>query len=150
MGEDGLGAVVCRSYTHARRHPAVIGKIGGWTLPSPVSPAQLGVLIGSFVLLVQTRRLWAQLPAVMNLVVLAGVPLGLAWAVRHLRMEGRSPVRMAAGVVCLLSAPPGGARQGRPLRPTRPVACRGRVLLDPGTPPSARPVPAPPVRRGRG
>lgn len=146
MGDDRLEGVGCRSYTHARRHPAVIGKIGGWTLPSPLSPAQLGVLVGSFVLLVQTRRLWAHLPPVMNLVVIAGMPLALAWAVRHLRMEGRSPVRMAAGLACLLSAPPGGTRQGRPLRPKRPVGCRGRVLVDPG-PPSPGPVGP---RRGRG
>ncbi len=138
MGDDGLEAIPCRSYTYARRHPAVIGKIGGWTLPSPVSPAQLGVLVGSFVLAVQTRRLWAHLPPVMNLVVIAGLPLALAWAVRHLRMEGRSPVRMAAGLVSLLSAPPGGTRQGRPLRPKRPVGCRGRVLVDPGPSPAQR------------
>lgn len=136
MSDNGLEAVVCRSYTFARRHPAVIGKIGGWTLPGPVSPAQLGVLVGSFVVLVQTRRLWAHLPAVLNLVVIAGLPLALAWAVRHLRMEGRSPVRMAAGLACLLSAPPGGTRQGRPLRSKRPVGCRGRVLVDPGPPPT--------------
>ena len=145
MGDDRSEAVGCRSYTHARRHPAVIGKIGGWTLPSPLSPAQLGVLVASFVVLVQTRRLWAHLPPVMNLVVLAGLPLALAWAVRHLRMEGRSPVRRAAGLACLRSAPPGGTRQGRPLRPKRPVGCRGRVLIDPGPPPASSRA-----RRGRG
>lgn len=135
--------VVCRSYTFARRHPAVIGKIGGWTLPSPVSPAQLGVLVGSFVVLVQTRRLWGHLPPVANLVVLAGLPLALAWAVRHLRMEGRSPVRMAAGLACLAAAPSGGTRLGRPVRTRRPTSCRGRVLIERGPPPAA-------VRRGRG
>lgn len=131
--------VECRSYTHARRHPAVIGKIGGWTLPSPVSPTQLGVLVGSFVFLVQTRRMWGHLPPVLNLVVLAGLPIGLAWSVRHLRMEGRSPVRMAAGLASLVSSPPGGTRLGRPLRTKRPTSCRGRVLVDPGPPPVRRP-----------
>lgn len=136
---DDTDKVECRSYTYARRHPAVIGKIGGWTLPSPVSPTQLGVLVGSFVFLVQTRSLWGHLPPVLNLLVLAGLPLGLAWSVRHLRMEGRSPVRMAAGLAVLASRPPGGTRFGRPVRPKRPVSCRARVLVDPGPARARRP-----------
>ncbi|MFP5376692.1 MAG: TcpE family conjugal transfer membrane protein [Acidimicrobiia bacterium] len=130
--------VECRSYTHARRHPGVIGKIGGWTLPSPVSPTQLGVLVGSFVVLVQTRGLWGHLPPMFNLVVLAGLPIGLGWSVRHLRMEGRSPLRMAAGVAVLASRPPGGTRLGRPVRARRPTGCRTRVLVEPGPAPARR------------
>lgn len=138
MAETEVDEVECWSYTHARRHPAIVGKIGGWTLPSPMSPTQLGVLVGSFVVLVQTRGLWGRLPPVLNLVVLAGVPIGLSWAVRHLRMEGRSPVRMAAGLTVLVSRPPGGTRLGRPVRPKRPASCRARVLVDPGPPPARR------------
>jgi hypothetical protein len=113
--------IVCRSYTHARRHPNVIGVIGGWVLPWPITPTQLGVLLGSAVLLLATRSAWGFLPGGLRLMLLGGGPLGLAWAVRHLRMEGRSPVRMAAGALGYLARPRQGSLHGRPYRcpPTR-------------------------------
>ena len=48
----------CRVYTHARRHPIMIGNIQGLRIP-PVTPAQLLVGVGSLVLLVLTQPLWA-------------------------------------------------------------------------------------------
>ena len=42
-----------------------------------------------------------------------GVPIAAAWAVRHVRVEGRSLARTALGYVALLSRPSTG-RVGRP------------------------------------
>lgn len=126
--------IICHSYGHAHKHPAVIGKIAGWTLPTPVTPTQLGVFVGSFVALLSTNRIWgAFLPGVMKLIVLGGVPITLAWAVRHLRVEGRSPVQMASGVFTLLSAPRTGTLFGRTYRGWRRERCRGgRIFLGAG------------------
>lgn len=135
------GHVVCRVYTRARRHPNVIGVIGGWTLPWPLTPTQLGVLLGSFVALMTTRRLWSiVLPGSLNTIVVAGVPIFLCWAVRHLRMEGRSPVRMAAGLASYLAKPRQGTLHGRPLRIGKRCSFGARVFIGAGglTPANAR------------
>lgn len=126
--------IVCHSYGHAHKHPAVIGKIAGWTLPTPVTPTQLGVFVGSFVALLSTHRLWGVfLPGPLTLIVLGGVPLTLAWAVRHLRVEGRSPVQMASGLFTLACAPRTGTLFGRTYRGWRRERCRGgRVFVGAG------------------
>lgn len=115
--EPELGPIVCRNYTAARRHPNVIGVIGGWALPWPVTPTQLGVLIGTFLVLLKTRPLWgAFLPGFVSLTVLGGLPLLATWAVRYFRVEGRSPVRAAAGGLNYLTRPRAGTLHGRPFR----------------------------------
>lgn len=124
-----LEAITCRSYTRARRHPLVIGKIGGWTLPTPITPAQLGVLTGSFLALLWTRALWAHLGELGNLVVQGLVPLTLAWAVRHLRIEGRPPLRAAVGLAQYLASPREGALRGRAFREPRPARVRPTRLF---------------------
>lgn len=118
-------SIDCRSYTRARRHPLVIGKIGGWTLPTPISPTQLLVLLGTFLALLWTRAVWAHLGGVGNLVVQGLVPLLLAWMVRHLRVEGRPPLRAMAGLAGYLTAPRGGVLRGRSLRDRPAVRLRG-------------------------
>ena len=119
-------SVACRSYTHARRYPWVIGKIGGWNLPTQVSLAQLAAMGTGLLLVVQTRGLWAHLPRMANLLVEIVVPGMCGWATRHLRIEGRAPFRALAGLASYLAAPPLGRAQGRPLReaPARLLLCR--------------------------
>lgn len=128
--------IICHSYGHAHKHPAVIGKIAGWTLPTPVTPTQLGVFVGSFVVLLATHRIWgAFLPGAITLIVLGGVPITLAWIVRHLRLEGRSPVQMASGLFSLAMAPRTGALFGRTYRGWRRDRSRGgRVFVAAGPP----------------
>jgi TcpE family len=118
-------SVACRSYTHARRYPWVIGKIGGWNLPTQLSLPQLAAMGTGLLLVVQTRGLWAHLPRVANLLVEIAVPGACGWATRHLRIEGRAPFRALAGLAAYLAAPPLGRAQGRPLReaPARSVLC---------------------------
>lgn len=108
--------VTCHSFTHARRYPLVIGKIGGFPLPSPLSPAQVAALLGSFFFLLTTRGWWGLLtPGIVDAVVLIAAPGWVAWAVRHLRMEGRSPLKMLGGILALACAPPCGVVRGRQL-----------------------------------
>lgn len=116
---DSSGApppLACASYTHARRHPLVLGKIGGWAPPFQLSIAQLLVLGSGLGVLAWTWELWARGPRLVNLVVLGGLPALAAWAVRHARIEGRDALRTLAGVVSWASAPRGGALGGRPAR----------------------------------
>lgn len=151
--------IVCHSYGHAHKHPAVIGKIAGWTLPTPVTPTQLGVFVGTFIALLVTNRIWGMFtPGFVRLVVLGGAPIVLAWAVRHLRVEGRSPVQMASGLFTLATAPRTGTLFGRTYRGWRRQPARGaRLYFDAGPvapageerPSPAAPAlaPAPPRRR---
>jgi hypothetical protein len=133
--------LACRSYTHARRHPWVIGKIGGWALPTPLSPTQLLVLVSSFLVLLWTRAAWAHLPGVVNLAIQAGLPMTLAWTVRHVRMEGRPPLRMIAGAVVYAASPKGGVLYGRPYREAGPKRMAGARIFVAAMPGAAVPAP---------
>jgi hypothetical protein len=127
--EEPDRSLLCRSYTHARRYPWVIGRICGWQLPTQLTPAQLGAMAATLFALVETRSLWAHLPRMLNLLIELGVPVVSAWAVRHLRMEGRSPVRALAGLVGYLMAPRGGLVQGRPHHEPAAGHVRSRVFV---------------------
>lgn len=119
----------CRSYTHARRYPWVIGKVGGWQLPTQLTIAQVAAMASTLTVLIESRALWAHLPKLLNLVTEVALPAAAAWAARHLRVEGRSPMRALAGLVGYLASPRHGCLQGRSHR--EPVAriCAGRVLV---------------------
>jgi hypothetical protein len=131
MAEPSSGGqpepLVCRVYTHGRRHPIVVGNIQGLRIP-PVTPAQLGVGVGSLVVLAMTRALWAHFGAAGNGFLFLAVPLGLAWAARAVRMEGRAPWRAGLGWLHLLVANPrDGVCLGRSVRRSRRrVSYRGR------------------------
>jgi hypothetical protein len=138
--ESQLQPIGCRNYTSARRHPNVIGVIGGWALPWPVTPTQLGVLIATFLVLLKTRAVWgAFLPGFVSLFVLGALPLFATWAVRYFRVEGRSPMRAAAGGVNYLTRSRAGMLHGRPYR--CPPTCRldaGPVFVRDGLRPRGR------------
>lgn len=133
MGEPDTGRddrLVCHNYTPGRRHPMVVGRIGGWALPTPLSPAQLLAGLGSFALLAVTGGLWQPLaPGILRVLVLGGVPLTAGWAVRHAKVEGRSPVRAALGWLRLLMSPTTGVVHGRPVRRPRTVRIRARSIV---------------------
>ncbi|CAN5159420.1 hypothetical protein BH23ACT9_BH23ACT9_27900 [soil metagenome] len=118
----------CRTYTHARRFPLVIGKVGGYALPTPLTPAQVVVLLGTVAVLLSTRHHWARLPGAVNLLVAMALPIALAWAVRHATVEGRTPLRFAVGLLTYAVRPRRGRRAGRPVRRTRPVRHATRAL----------------------
>lgn len=113
--------ILCATYTHARRHPMVLGNIGGWTPPFQLTLVQVGVLLVSYFIEVRTWSWWgAHLPRAIGVVTAIGVPCVLAWVVRRTRLEGRSLPRVALGWVKYLSMPRGGVVGGRPVRRPRP------------------------------
>lgn len=135
------GAIVGRSYTRARRFPLVIGQLpgGGRLLGGPYTLTQIGVMSASVLVLYLAAPIWAHL-GLANVIVLIGVPYAAAWLVRHARVEGREPLRAAAGFAVWLCSPATGRIRGvvvRPHRPRRQVAGRFTV-----TAPAAAPAPA--------
>jgi len=123
-------SILCASYTHARRHPMVLGRIAGWTPPFQLSVTQLGVLVGGFLLLNMGHWLWAPLtPPGLRGPLLLLVPSLAAWAVRRVRVEGRSLPRAALGWLTLWCASGHGRIGGRPQRPGRPALWHGDVVV---------------------
>lgn len=112
--------VECASYTHARRHPLVLGRIGGWAPPFQLSLTQLVVLLGGFAAMVWTWSAWAPLvPDTAATMASLGAPSLAAWALRRVRIEGRSLPRGLLGYLLAFSAPADGVVAGRPLRTGR-------------------------------
>lgn len=118
----------CRSYTHARRFPLVIGKVGGYALPTPLTPAQVVVLLGTVGVELATREHWARLPGALDLLVAMVLPIVLAWAVRHATVEGRAPLRFAMGLLAYATRPRRGVRGGHPIGLARPVRTTLRAV----------------------
>src|SRR5262245_14891836 len=129
-------------YTKARRFPLVIGKLpGGGRIPGgPYSLHQIGAMVVAAIVLKQTSAIWAHF-GLLNLVVFVAVPYGLAFALRHARIDGRSPIWAAAGWLSYLSAPRGGRLRGRSLRPARTRRQTGRFWFG-EVPPDLHRVPA--------
>jgi hypothetical protein len=134
MADDDDDQIICATYTHARRHPMVLGNIGGWTPPFQLTLVQVAVLIVAYVVEMQTWRWWgAKLPMTVGVVLAAGVPCLLAWAVRRTRIEGRSLPRLVVGWARFAVLPRRGVVGGRPYRPARPsTPLRSAVYVAPG------------------
>jgi hypothetical protein len=134
MGD--AGRLQCASYTHARRHPMVLGRIAGWAPPFQLTITQVLVVLGTFMFVTWSWSLWApHLPATISFLAAAGAPIAAAWAVRHLRLEGRSLARTALGYLTLLSMPRAGRVGGRPLRTGRAVHTGATVWISVGLEP---------------
>lgn len=125
--------LLCASYTHARRHPMVLGRIAGWAPPFQLTITQLAVLLATFLGLVWSWDLWAPLlPGAAGIMTVLGVPSAAAWAVRRVRVEGRSLARAAVGFVQLAARPRDGLLRGRPNRPDRTRTGGGAIYLRAG------------------
>ena len=125
MSAEPARRIECATYTHARRHPMVIGQIGGWTPPFQLSLPQVVVLVGAYLVEAWTMRWWGGLlPRPLMVIVAVGVPCLLAWAVRSARIEGRSLARAAVGYLAYAAMPRTGHVGGRPYRPARPADLR--------------------------
>ncbi|MFI1169183.1 hypothetical protein ACH4UM_37890 [Streptomyces sp. NPDC020801] len=117
---------VGRSYTRARRHPWVLGKVGDWVLPlGPYTPAQMVIgAVGVFVL-IKTFSWWSFMgPAP---VVGLGV---LVWMARATRIGGRSPMWIAYGWVQYVLQPKNGRIAGRPARERGTRLMHGTFLIE--------------------
>ncbi|MFI5986788.1 hypothetical protein ACIBEA_38745 [Streptomyces sp. NPDC051555] len=122
--------LVGHSYTRARRHPLVIGKLpGAGRLPGgPYTITQIVTMAGTFLLLVLTRQLWAYF-GIGNALIMIAVPWGLAWILRYARLDGRDPARAVRSLMVYASAPPGGRLGGRPQRRTRSRIATGQCTV---------------------
>lgn len=126
--------IVCAVYTHARRHPLVLGQIAGWTPPFQLTLPQLAVIIVTALVEAQTWRFWGpHIPGGFGLLLALALPCGLAWFVRWANFEGRSLARTALGWITYLYTPRDGVVNGRPHRPARTWRPgRTPVLVVPG------------------
>ncbi|MER5550066.1 hypothetical protein ABT072_48695 [Streptomyces sp. NPDC002589] len=143
--------LIGHSYTRARRHPLVIGKLpGAGRLPGgPYTITQVMTMVISFGLLVMTRDLWAHFGA-MNFILMALIPWGLAWVLRYARLDGRDPARAVRSLLIYSSTPAQGRLAGKPQRVARPrlatATCTVRVRSAERPAPAAAavtPAPAP-------
>lgn len=124
--------IECRSYTRARRHPKVLGRIGDTVLPFTVTMPQ--ILVGGIVLTVvlATKAVWS--PILPGVLVVPTATIGSALATRYVRVEGRNPLYVAAGYLSLWLGSPSGVSAGRavPRRRPRRVTASVRVFdIDP-------------------
>ncbi|MEV4506649.1 hypothetical protein [Streptomyces klenkii] len=122
--------LIGHSYTRARKHPLVIGKLpGAGRLPGgPYTITQIVTMVATFGLLVMTRDLWAHF-GMGNFLVLIVLPWGLAWVLRYARMDGRDPARALRSLLIYSSAPAGGRLSGRPQRTARPRLASGTCTI---------------------
>ena len=135
MRPDDAAPITCATYTHARRHPMVLGRIAGWTPPFQLTISQLAVLLVTFLGLVWSWDVWGPLaPGSAGMLIVIGVPAGAAWVVRRARIEGRSLPRAAVGWVQLVAAPGRGSLHGKPATAQRPRAISGTVQIAAGEP----------------
>jgi len=113
--------LIGRSYTRARKHPLVIGKLpGAGRLPGgPYTITQIVTMVLAFLGLTITRGLWAVF-GLADVLVLIAVPWGLAWALRFGRLDGRDPARALRSLLVYLSMPADGRLAGRPQHGARP------------------------------
>lgn len=122
MGDVPHDTIVCATYTHARRHPMVLGRIAGWTPPIQLSLSQLAIIVIVVWIEAQTWHWWAPLPHAVRAALAIGAPCAAAWTFRRARVEGRSLPRAVVGWATYLVTPPGGRASGRPFRPKGPSA----------------------------
>ncbi|MGW8782384.1 hypothetical protein ACWGNM_30575 [Streptomyces sp. NPDC055796] len=120
-------AGIVRSYTGARRHPWVLGKLSDWVIPfGPYTPAQLVVLGGGALGLIKTFDWWSWAGPVPVVVWLVSV-----WAVRGAQIAGQNPFTALLGAVAVLARHPAGRIGGRVARDRRPSRLGGRFVIEP-------------------
>nr|BEK71283.1 hypothetical protein KPHV_85100 [Kitasatospora purpeofusca] len=122
--------LIGRSYTRARRHPLVVGKLpGAGRIPGgPYTITQIVTMVIGFVVLIMTRALWAYF-GIFDIVIMIVLPWGLAWVMRYARVDGRDPARAIRSLSVYLSAPGAGRLAGRPQRRGRIQATSGRCTI---------------------
>ncbi|HMG45511.1 MAG TPA: TcpE family conjugal transfer membrane protein [Acidimicrobiales bacterium] len=134
--------IECATYTHARRHPIVVGQIGGWALPVQLTLTQIAVVAVVYLVEVWTWGLWSRFtPRGLDVLLAVALPVVLAWALRRVRIEGRSVPRALLAWLTLAAMPPQGYVVGRRHRPEPAVDLRSaRTYVAPGPGPAPDPL----------
>ncbi|WP_149563847.1 hypothetical protein [Streptomyces cacaoi] len=125
----GEGQLIGRCYTKARRLPLVLGQWEGRRLwGGPYTVPQLVTMFVVLLGMVAAFPLWGHF-GLLNVLPLVGVPYAASFAVRSLRIEGRSPFAVLASLTLLATAPHQGRLGGQPLRAPRPAVLFGASTL---------------------
>ncbi|NUK15801.1 hypothetical protein [Streptomyces lunaelactis] len=134
--------LVGHSYTRARKHPLVIGKLpGAGRLPGgPYTITQIVTMVVVFAALTLTQSLWAHF-GVGNVAIMIAFPWGLAWVLRYARIDGRDPARALRSLLVYTSTPADGRLAGRPQHTPRARLVRGHCTVRILTPADVAPVP---------
>ena len=137
MSDDDLEFIDCACYTHARRHPEVLGSLGATTLPFQVTaPALVGFFVTGVVMVVTwTKGGWWTwlLPTPVNAMLCVVVPVAVGMVAQYVRIDGRNPwsglaafarygIRSRRGMVA--GRPTPRPRRGRVV--ARGFVCEGR------------------------
>jgi hypothetical protein len=135
--EDLIG----HSYTRARKHPLVIGKLpGAGRIPGgPYTITQIVTMVVVLGSLALTQSLWAHF-GLANILIMIALPWGLAWVLRYARIDGRDPARALRSLLIYASAPAGGRLAGRPQRQSRPQLTRTTCTVRVSSRPTDEPV----------
>lgn len=155
MNEAPEQQEILRWFTRVKRVPKVIGKLpGGVTIP--FGPFKLGaVLAGAFVafVLYRTMDLWPIQSGLIRLGAVLVLSVATVFIANALPSVGRNPLLWFVGTASLLTASPGGTRDGRPLKINRPYQVTHRIAIsrtDQETEePTTVPAPAAPAIEGR-
>ncbi|MFI5905475.1 hypothetical protein [Streptomyces cyaneofuscatus] len=132
---EGLAAeeeLIGRCYTKARRRPLVTGTVPGGTgrnirlVGGPYTFTELATIVTGFVGLLLSRPVWGG-HGVTDLVVLVGCPMGAAFALRYVNIDGRNPLAVLLSATVMMAHPAGGHLQGRAYRPG--TATRTNALI---------------------
>ncbi|MGW8767847.1 hypothetical protein ACWGN5_35785 [Streptomyces sp. NPDC055815] len=122
-----VSARVGRTYTRARTHPWVLGKIGDFVLwLGPYNAPQLIIAATGTFLLIKTFSWWAGPLGPIPVVALAFA----VWAARAQRIAGRAPLWIAYGVLQRAFQPSTGRIGGRTARVPRPRSLTGTFLIE--------------------
>ncbi len=123
---------VVRFYTRGRRIPFMLGRLPDGTRlwGGPYTSVQAVGAGATLAVLWLTLPLWGRLHLGMGTaVVLLGGPVGVTFGMRKVRLGGRSPRSVAAGVVAAYLQPAAGRLRGEKLPRPRTTKVRGRVVL---------------------
>ncbi|MCX5216193.1 hypothetical protein OG689_44465 [Kitasatospora sp. NBC_00240] len=128
LDEDLIG----HSYTRARKHPLVVGKLpGAGRIPGgPYTVTQVVTMVVAFGVLATTRAIWAHF-GLMDIVIMVAVPWGLAWVLRYARLDGRDPARALRSLLVYISTPTAGRLAGQPQGALRTRIALGRCTVRP-------------------
>lgn len=128
--------IICHVWTAARKHPKMIGVIGGHAMPFVSTYAQAGAFIGTLLALLVTRsRFWGHIVAgPLQIILVIGLPFAAWFAVRLWHPDDRSPTGYLGAAVNFMLRPRHGRRRGSAVHlPARGRAAGGKFFFSGST-----------------